>query len=109
MIDVRELTIDYQTSSGAVRAVDGINFSLARSEILGLVGESGSGKSTVAMALVGHTAPAARVRKGVVLWNGHNLLTMPAPLIALYRGQRTGFVSPNSAMGLSPPYAPGLT
>jgi peptide/nickel transport system ATP-binding protein len=102
MIDVRELTIDYQTSSGAVRAVDGINFSLAPSEILGLVGESGSGKSTVAMALVGHTAPAARVRKGEVLWNGHNLLTMPAPLIALYRGKRIGFVPQNSATGLSP-------
>ncbi len=102
MIEVRNLTIDYETSSGRVRAVDGVSFTVSPSEILGLVGESGCGKSTVAMALLGHIAAVARVRRGEVLLHGRDLMALPAPLLASYRGRRIGFVPQNPAMGLSP-------
>src|SRR5262245_35539956 len=102
MIEVSDLSIDYETRSGTVRAVHGVSFTLSRSEILGLVGESGSGKSTLAMALLGHVAAAARVKQGRVLLHRQDLLNSPAPVIARYRGRRIGFVPQNSAMGLSP-------
>jgi peptide/nickel transport system ATP-binding protein len=102
MIEVRDLAIDYVTAAGRVCAVDGVSFTLSRSEILGLVGESGSGKSTVAMALLGHVAALARVRSGEVVLNGEDLLALPARLLAAYRGRRIGFVPQNPAMGLSP-------
>jgi peptide/nickel transport system ATP-binding protein len=102
MIEVNDLTIDYETSSGSVRAVHEVSFTLSSSEILGLVGESGCGKSTLAMTLLGHTAAAARVRQGRVLLHGQDLLSLPASEIASYRGHRIGFVPQNSSMGLSP-------
>src|SRR5262245_42943974 len=102
MIDVQDLTLDYETASGRVRAADGVSFTLAPSEVLGLVGESGSGKSTVALALLGHVAAAARLVRGRVLLHGENLLSLPPALLATYRGRRIGFVPQNPAAGLSP-------
>jgi len=102
MIDVQDLTLDYETASGRVRAADGVSFTLAPSEVLGLVGESGSGKSTVALALLGHVAAAARLVRGRVLLHGENLLSLPPALLAAYRGRRIGFVPQNPAAALSP-------
>lgn len=102
MIKVEDLTLDYGTASGRVRAADGVSFTLAPSEVLGLVGESGSGKSTVALALLGHVATSARLVRGCVLLHGENLLGLPPASLAAYRGRRIGFVPQNPAAGLSP-------
>ena len=102
MIEVQDLTIDYETASGRLRAADAVSFTLAPSEVLGLVGESGSGKSTVALALLGHVAATARLVRGQVLLRGENLLSLPPALLAASRGRRIGFVPQNPAAGLSP-------
>jgi peptide/nickel transport system ATP-binding protein len=51
LLEVRNLTIDFDTRHGALRAVDDISFQLAPGEILGLVGESGAGKSLTGTAM----------------------------------------------------------
>jgi len=102
MIEVQDLTMDYHAATGRVRAVAGVSFTLAPSEILGLVGESGSGKSSVATTLLGHVPPAARIASGRVLLHGQDLLALPAGALASYRGRRLGYVPQNPAMGLSP-------
>ena len=48
LLDIRNLTIEFKTGEGWVKAVDRISFTLAEGEIRGLVGESGSGKSLIA-------------------------------------------------------------
>jgi peptide/nickel transport system ATP-binding protein len=68
VLDVRGVSVDYGSASGAVRAVDDVSFSLARGEILGLAGESGSGKSTLAHAIARLLRPPARVAQGQVLY-----------------------------------------
>jgi len=62
-LDVRGLTVELPTSSGWVRPVNDVSFSLAEGETLGIVGESGSGKTMLALALMGLEPPGAR-RKG---------------------------------------------
>lgn len=56
-------------STGAVRAVDNVTFSIPRGQVYGLAGESGSGKSTIARMIMGLTAPSA----GDILLDGENI------------------------------------
>ena len=52
LLDVENLTLDFDTDEGRITAVDDVSFSLEAGEIMGLVGESGSGKSVTAKALM---------------------------------------------------------
>ncbi len=52
LLEVRDLTVEYATERGPLRAVDGLSFDLAEGEALGIIGESGSGKTSLALALM---------------------------------------------------------
>ncbi|MEZ4625846.1 MAG: ATP-binding cassette domain-containing protein [Thermomicrobiales bacterium] len=60
LLDVQNLQVEFRTERGAVRAVDGVSFSIAPGEVFGLAGESGSGKSTIALSLMRVLPPAGR-------------------------------------------------
>jgi len=75
VIDATDLRIWYGTPRGPVKAVDGVSFSVAPGEILGLVGESGCGKSTLGRALLGLLAEGA-VMDGTLDFQGEDLLAM---------------------------------
>lgn len=52
LLEIRNLSIDFQTPEGSLRAVNGLNLSLQPGEVMGLVGESGSGKSITAKSIM---------------------------------------------------------
>ena len=64
LLDVKGLKTSFRLSTGTVRAVTGINFSVRRGEILGLVGESGCGKSVTSLSIMGLVAPPGKVEEG---------------------------------------------
>ncbi|GAB2945062.1 ABC transporter ATP-binding protein [Nonomuraea fastidiosa] len=68
VLEVRDLSVDYLSGSGAVHAVSGVSLDLRRGEILGLAGESGSGKSTMANAVARLLRPPATVTSGTVTY-----------------------------------------
>ena len=74
VLQVRDLTVHYQTPLGPVKAVEGISFDLNEGERLGLVGESGSGKSTTAFALMRLIKPPGQIVDGSVMYLGQELL-----------------------------------
>ncbi|MFL4987063.1 MAG: ABC transporter ATP-binding protein, partial [Microvirga sp.] len=70
----QNLSVEFPTSSGVLRAVDGVSLTLDEGEILGVVGESGSGKSVTMLALMGLVAYPGRVRADRLAFAGRDLL-----------------------------------
>ncbi|HSV93070.1 MAG TPA: ABC transporter ATP-binding protein [Desulfobacterales bacterium] len=70
LLEIKKLVTSFHTDAGTVRAVDGVDLSLARERTLGLVGESGSGKSVTALSVMGLVPrPAGRITSGEILFN----------------------------------------
>ena len=77
LLVVEGLKVEFDTPRGIVRAVDGISYSVDRSEVLALVGESGCGKSVSALALIRLLPrPAGRIAGGRVFFEGVDLLQL---------------------------------
>ena len=75
MLEVKDLRVVFHTYAGEVKALDGVNLTLNRREILGLVGESGCGKSVTALAIAG-LLPENASANGQIILDGRNLLTL---------------------------------
>ena len=64
LLDVRDLTVEFSTRRGIVRAVQHVNISVAKGETVGIVGESGSGKSVTSYAVMRILDRAGRIADG---------------------------------------------
>lgn len=80
VLRVEGLRVDYPTPRGELAAVDGVDFTVERGEILGLIGESGSGKTTTAMAVLRLIPPPGRI-------GGHATLEGETDLLALGKNE----------------------
>ncbi len=100
LLSVEELSVEFRTRDGVVRALDRVGFSLAKGETVGIVGESGSGKSVTALAVLGLLPPAARVTSGRAVFGGLDLLTASPAQRLEYRGRELSmiFQSPRTAL-----------
>ncbi len=76
VLKISDLKVIFHTYAGDVKALNGVELSVKKSELLGLVGESGCGKTVTSLSIVGLLPPNAEVVSGEVLLNGTNLLTM---------------------------------
>jgi oligopeptide/dipeptide ABC transporter ATP-binding protein len=85
-----------------VRAVDGVDFHVDRGEILGLVGESGCGKSVTSLSLMGLVARPGKVEAGEVIFDGRDLLTLPAREMRELRGDRISMIFQQPTSSLNP-------
>ena len=74
LLEVTDLTVDYLTDAGDVRAVDRVSFTLEPGEFLGIVGESGSGKSTLLFGMTQLLSPPGEVTGGSVVFRGQDIV-----------------------------------
>jgi dipeptide transport system ATP-binding protein len=79
LLDIKNLVVEFHTSSGWFRAVDAVSLSVEAGRIHAIVGESGSGKSVAMLAVMGLLPTTARVTADHVLFDGRDLLVMTAP------------------------------
>ena len=101
LLEVDDLSVKFKTPEGDVTAVNGLSFSLERGQTFGIVGESGSGKSQSMLALMGLLAANGRAA-GRALFNGQDLLAMPAPALNRIRGNRIAMIFQDPMTSLNP-------
>ncbi|NQV46446.1 MAG: ABC transporter ATP-binding protein [Rhodospirillaceae bacterium] len=78
LLDINNLTVEFQTSSGLFRAVDGVDMTVEQGEIVSIVGESGSGKSVAMLAVMGLLPWTANITADTLSFDGVDLLDMNA-------------------------------
>jgi len=108
LLSVRDLTVEFATEAGIVRAVDGVSFDLHAGEILALVGESGCGKSATALALLRLIAdPPGRITAGSTRFRDIDLLQADDATVRDIRGNRIAIIFQEPMTSLNPVYTVG--
>lgn len=102
-LEVRNLTIHYETKQETVYAVNDVSFSMKKGETLGLVGETGAGKTTIARAILGILpVPPAVVKGGEILLNGNDVLKMSEKEMHGIRGKQITMIFQDPMTALNP-------
>jgi len=107
LLEVRDLTVEFPTRRGVLRALDQVSFSIESGEVLGVVGESGAGKSLTGAAIIGLLEPPGRIAGGQVLLEGKRIDDLPPEAMRRLRGRRIGAVFQDPLTTLNPLYTVG--
>ena len=98
ILQVQDLCVDAVDRYGkTLEIVSNINFSLAAGRVISLIGESGSGKTTISLAAMGYTRPGCKIRKGKVLLQGEDLLSLDKSQIESKRGSDIAYIAQSAA------------
>lgn len=101
VLDVSDLSVNYATRSGVLRAVNRVSFTIKQGTTLGIVGESGSGKSQLAMAIMGLVDNHAKI-SGKILFEGQSLLELSNSQRRSINGNRIAMVFQDPMSSLNP-------
>jgi oligopeptide/dipeptide ABC transporter ATP-binding protein len=102
LYSVRNLSVEYGTRQGPVKAVNDVSFDVRKNEILGLVGESGCGKSTLGKAMLRMITKPGEITGGQLLFGGHDLMSLSSREMRAIRGSRLGMVFQDPMTSLNP-------
>lgn len=102
LLEVRDLRTYFFTKTGVVKAVDGVSFTVAPGETLGIVGESGSGKSVTVLSILRLVAEPGRIVGGDIRLEGESLLAKTEREMASIRGNRIAMVFQDPMTSLNP-------
>ena len=108
LLEVKNLKTYFFTDEGIVRAVDGVDLHIDKSETLGVVGESGCGKSVTALSIMRLIPqPPGKIVEGQILYNGLDLVTIPANKLRKIRGKEISMVFQEPMTSLNPVFTCG--
>jgi len=102
LLEVQDLTVEFATRRGIVRAVQNVNITVAKGETLGMVGESGSGKSVTSYAVMRILDRAGRIAQGSIAFSGLDLQTVPERDMRDMRGREMSMIFQNPRAALNP-------
>ncbi len=107
VLSVRDLTVEFVTRRGALRALDQVSFDIGRGEVLGVVGESGAGKSVTGAAIIGLIDPPGRITGGEIRLDGARVDNLPPEAMRKLRGKRIAMIFQDPLTSLNPLYRVG--
>jgi peptide/nickel transport system ATP-binding protein len=102
LLVVEDLRTEFAVRGGVLKAVDGVSFTLAAGEILGLVGESGSGKSVTGFSIMGLIDPPGRIAGGSIRLNGREIAGLGHGALRALRGREMAMVFQDPSATLNP-------
>ncbi|MEO0456309.1 MAG: ABC transporter ATP-binding protein [Cyanobacteria bacterium P01_A01_bin.114] len=106
LLSVRDLSVEFRTRTGTVRALEKVSFHINQGETIGIVGESGSGKSVLALAILGILDRAGHVTGGEILWSQGtqtcDLLKLSEKRLRQLRGKELSMIFQNPRAALNP-------
>jgi peptide/nickel transport system ATP-binding protein len=108
LLEVKNLKTYFFTDEGTVRAVDGVDLHIDKSETLGVVGESGCGKSVTALSVMKLIPqPPGKIVEGQILYDGKSLVDMPAGQMRRIRGKEISMIFQEPMTSLNPVFTCG--
>ena len=108
LLEVKNLKTYFFTDEGTVRAVDGVDLHIDKSETLGVVGESGCGKSVTALSVMKLIPqPPGKIVEGQILYDGKNLVDLPAGQMRKIRGKEISMIFQEPMTSLNPVFTCG--
>jgi len=107
LLEVDNLQVEFAGRRGRLVALDGVSFSIAPGEILGVVGESGAGKSLTGAAIIGLLDPPGRISGGQVRFDGRRIDNLPYEQMRKVRGRSIGAIFQDPLTSLDPLYTVG--
>ncbi|MDU1668554.1 MAG: ABC transporter ATP-binding protein, partial [Bradyrhizobium sp.] len=102
LLDVRDLTVEFSTRRGIVKAVQHVDISVAKGETLAIVGESGSGKSVTSYAVMRILDRAGRIAEGSVMFSGVDVKAADESAMRDLRGREISMIFQNPRAALNP-------
>ena len=103
ILEIKDLTVYYNTSDAVVKAVNGISFKMNKGEAIGLVGETGAGKTTTPLSIMQLVPdPPGKIMSGEILYEGENLITMPEAKKREFRGNKISMIFQDPMTALNP-------
>lgn len=103
VVEVKNLTVHYETDEGIVEAVNNVSFSIEKGEILGLVGETGAGKTTIALSLMKLLpVPPSHIIQGEILLNGEEINKKTNRQMQSIRGNAVSMIFQDPMTALNP-------
>jgi peptide/nickel transport system ATP-binding protein len=102
LLDVSDLTVEFSTRRGIVKAVQHVNISVGKGETLGIVGESGSGKSVTSYAVMRILDRAGRIAEGSVMFSGIDVKAATENEMRDLRGREISMIFQNPRAALNP-------
>jgi peptide/nickel transport system ATP-binding protein len=102
LLDVNDLTVEFATRRGIVKAVQHVSISVAKGETLGIVGESGSGKSVTSYAVMRILDRAGKIAEGLVMFSGIDVKAATEGQMRDLRGREISMIFQNPRAALNP-------
>ena len=107
LLEVKDLVVEFPTRRGVLRALDGVSFSVAAGEVLGVVGESGAGKSLTGASIIGLLEPPGRIASGSIWFDGQRIDNLDSEGMRRLRGRHIGAIFQDPLTSLNPLYSVG--
>lgn len=107
ILEIKNLSVEFPTRHGTLKALNDVSFSIAAGEVVGVVGESGAGKSLTGAAIIGLLEPPGRISGGEVLLEGRRIDNLSDDQMRPIRGREIGAIFQDPLTSLNPLYTIG--